>query len=94
MNKNILHLNPKFDMEEMILTMLMAESKGDYFAVSITVPGCIHREIIINHPKNLSKKAKYYLDTYTKDGLHRHAKGIAIVNFNIGDTPAKAIESL
>ena len=70
----------------MILVMLMAKQNNRYFGMKVTIPGCLRGEIIINHPDNLSKKAKYYKEAYSKAGVLKNNKAITITEYHTDDT--------
>jgi len=57
-----------------------------FVGIAVTIPNTDEFEVIINHKANFDEKLDYYLKTYNEDLTHKHAAGIAIVDFAFANT--------
>lgn len=57
----------------------------------IDMPGFSAPELIVNPPENIEKKMEYYKATYDENCEHKHASGIAIVDFVSDETTLSTV---
>lgn len=72
-------------LEGLIRAMEFAERNDLYFGISVTVPGCNHNEIIINHPRNIKSKSEYYKNAYDSECRLKVKNEIRITNYAYGE---------